>query len=108
MVGGQSVAFVEQGPALVDADGERKLPIGHQAPGQIDPENPQLPLHEPDAEAPAAVEIEMGTRGCIDGIDDPGGIEEQARSEEERSGAIEGTVAGEARVDDPTADAPTH
>lgn len=93
---------------MVDADCERELPIAHQPPGQIDPEHAQLPLDESDAEAPAAVEIETGTGGCINGIDDPCGIEEQARSENERSGAIEGAVAGEARVDDPAADAPTH
>lgn len=93
---------------MVDAHCERELPTAHQSPGQIDPEHSQLPLDESDAEAPAAVEIETRTGGCVDGMDDPGSIEEQARSENERPGAIEVAVAGKACVDDPPADAPTH
>ena len=100
------VAQLEQGPASVDAEGEGEVSILHHTSCDIDPEHSQPSLGHPDPETCAAVEIEAGIRRAVSGRNDFGDVEEDAGSDDEGSVAIEGAVAGQARMNDLAADSP--
>ena len=80
-------------------DGQRRAPLLHQAFRQVDPEDTQLPIGNPDPEACAGIEIEAIRRavGCRANL---GPVEEHATRQDEEPGAKDGMVTGEAGMDD--------